>query len=130
MSRPTGFQTPAAPDPIEEDETKDDEVEVDGDGGDGGDQEPPTTTATSTNPGGPPRRPPPQGVDLGQDAKMRFDQQNTQGEDELPLRPEVRRAGIDSLLWPTKGQITDKLEEATYYVPKHEGGHHVRQPSY
>jgi hypothetical protein len=60
-------------------------------------------------------------VDLGQDAKMRFDQQNTQGDDELPVRPEVKRAGIDTLKWPTRGQITDKLEEATYYVPKHEG---------
>jgi hypothetical protein len=52
---------------------------------------------------------------------MRFDQQNTQGQDELPLRPEFRRAGIDSLKWPTNGQIVDKLEEATYYMPKHEG---------
>jgi hypothetical protein len=52
---------------------------------------------------------------------MRFDQQNTQGQDELPLRPEIRRAGIDSLKWPTNGQIVDKLEEATYYMPKHEG---------
>jgi hypothetical protein len=44
-----------------------------------------------------------------------------QGDDELPLRPEVKRAGIDSLAWPTNGQVVDKLEEATVYVAKHEG---------
>jgi hypothetical protein len=54
------------------------------------------------------------------DIKARFQEQNTSGTDELPLRPEVRRSGLDSLEWPTKNQITDKLQEATYYVPKHE----------
>ena len=44
----------------------------------------------------------------------------TQGPDEIPLRPETRRAGIDTLKWPTKRQKMDKLQEATYYFPKHE----------
>jgi hypothetical protein len=43
------------------------------------------------------------------------------GIDELPSRPELRRAGLDSLAWPTRNQVIDKLQEATYYVPKHEG---------
>jgi hypothetical protein len=33
----------------------------------------------------------------------------------------VRRAGLDTLSWPTSDQVADKLQEATYYVPKHEG---------
>jgi hypothetical protein len=69
--------------------------------------------------GAPP--PAPGGGEPSADIKARFQEENTSGTDELPLRPEVRRAGLDSLEWPTKNQITDKLQEATYYVPKHEG---------
>jgi hypothetical protein len=54
-------------------------------------------------------------------AKERFALENTTGNDELPSRPEVRRAGLDSLAWPTRTQKVDKLQEAIYYVPKHEG---------
>jgi hypothetical protein len=54
-------------------------------------------------------------------AKERFALENMTGIDELPSRPEVRRAGLDSLAWPTRKQKADKLEESTYYVPKHEG---------
>jgi hypothetical protein len=69
--------------------------------------------------GAPP--PAPGGGEPSADIKARFQEENTSGTDELPLRPEVRRAGLDSLAWPTNPQITDKLQEATYYVPKHEG---------
>jgi hypothetical protein len=69
--------------------------------------------------GAPP--PAPGGGEPSADIKARFQEENTSGTDELPLRPEVRRAGLDSLAWPTTNQVADKLQEATYYVPKHEG---------
>jgi hypothetical protein len=36
------------------------------------------------------------------------------------LRPEFKRAGLDSLKFPTKTQISNKLEAVLYYNPKHE----------
>jgi hypothetical protein len=68
--------------------------------------------------GAPP--PAPGGGEPSADIKVRFEEENTSGSDELPLRPEVRRAGLDSLAFPTTNQVSDKLQEATYYVPKHE----------
>jgi hypothetical protein len=64
--------------------------------------------------------PPPAGGGVPTEAaKERFAVENMTRIDELPSRPEVRRAGLDSLAWPTRNQVTAKLKEATYYVPRH-----------
>jgi hypothetical protein len=39
---------------------------------------------------------------------------------DVPLRPEVRRAGLDSLKWPTRQQVSEKLDESLYYRDIHE----------
>jgi hypothetical protein len=83
---------------------------------DGGDDE-------SKNDGGPPPSPSPtpphQGI-AGDDVLERFKRQTSQGDNAIPLRPEFKRAGVDSLKWPSNTQKMDKLQEASYYVPKHE----------
>jgi hypothetical protein len=63
----------------------------------------------------------PGGGEPSADIKARFQEENTSGTDALPLRPEVRRARLDTLAWPTSNQVSDKHQEATYYVPKHKG---------
>jgi hypothetical protein len=50
-----------------------------------------------------------------------FFENSTEGTDDLPLRPEFRRAGIDSLIWPNDQQIQGKLLEQLRYRPIHEG---------
>jgi hypothetical protein len=85
---------------------------------------PPRNEENKDGGGGPEGPPPPapgSGEEPSADIKARFQADNTSGMDALPRRPEVRRAGLDSLAWPTRNQVTDKLQEATYYIPKHEG---------
>jgi hypothetical protein len=84
---------------------------------DGGEDGPPENKEPTTRKRK--RRPPPQG-DPGDGISERISSQMTQGDDEIPLRPETVRAGIDTLKWPNKRQKMDKFNEATYYFPKHE----------
>lgn len=40
----------------------------------------------------------------------------------MQWRPEVRRAGIDSMKWPTRQQKRQKLDESLYFRPLHDNG--------